>query len=144
MFALLYMIAAVLMAEVIARFKPGDNVSVFAKKTLEPGRFVKVVGRTAKGSYEAEHGTSKLAPHLIFGVTQRGALEALDAAAQDRLVECVRNGSIARVETGEEIKAGEAVMCGANGVAMKSTENPVGIAVSTAASGKYVEVDLHL
>lgn len=132
------------MAEVIARFKPGDNVSVFAKKTLAPGRMVKVVGITSKGAYEAEYATNKILPHLIFGVTQRGADEALDAAAQDRLVECVRQGSVARIETGEEIKAGEAVMCGANGVAMKSTENPIGVALSTAASGKYVEVDLHL
>lgn len=128
-------------AEQIARFKPGDNISVYAKKTLEAGRFVKVVGMTAKGSYEAEQGTNKMAPQLVFGVTQRSAAEGLPAASQDRLVEVVRPGSVARVEAGEEIKAGELVMCGANGVAMKSTENPVGVAVSTAASGAFVEVD---
>lgn len=147
MFAIFYAIAALLMAEVIARFKPGDNVSVYAKKSLVAGRLVKVVGITSKGSYEAEH-ADKEQKSLPFGVTQRSADEALDAAAQDRLVECVRRGSIARIEAGSEVKAGEQVEIGTGGVVVPiDAEGKKGIAigraVSTAKKEAFAEVDLY-
>lgn len=135
------------MTEVIARFKPGDNVSVYAKKTLAAGRLVKVVGITSKGSYEAEH-ADKEQKTRPFGVTQRSADEGLDAAAQDRLVECVRRGSIARIEAGAEVTAGTEVEVGTGGTVIPIDAEgkkgiAVGRAVSTAKKEAFAEVDLY-
>lgn len=132
------------MGEQIARYKPGENLSGYAKADIVEGRFVKIVGKTAKGAYEIEHAGNKAAALTVLGVSQRSALSSLPAASQDRLVEVVNVGAVARVKTGEEIKVGEAVMSGAAGIAMKSTENPLGVALSTAVAEAYVEVALRL
>jgi Uncharacterized conserved protein (DUF2190) len=140
--------AAVMMAnaEQIARFKPGVSVSVYAKKTLEAGRLVKVVGRRSDGVYEAEHADKEM-KSLPFGVTQRGAAEGLPEKAQDRLVEVVRRGAVARIEAGAEVKAGELVEVSTGGVVIpQDAEAKKGIAVgralSTAKKEEFAEVDL--
>jgi hypothetical protein len=128
--------------EVEGRFKPGENVSVQAAETLEGGRFVKISGaKTAKGSYPAKYAAEKSKAGLVFGVTQRSAASSLPADSKDRLIECMRPGSVVRVLTQGEVKVGEEVMVGAEGKAKVATENPVGVALTTGADGVLIEVD---
>jgi len=130
------------MTEAIARFKPGENISVFAKKTLEAGRFVKIVGVSSLGAYEAEVPAEKANPNIVFGVTQRSAAETLGAEDQDRLIECCRPDCVARVMADGEVKIGEEVMVGSEGKAKKTEkgEGAVGIALSTG-KNVFIEVD---
>src|SRR5436305_15107080 len=100
------------MSEQIARFKPGDNVTVKAKGApLAAGRLVKVVARDAgTGVYEAEHSV-EADVGKPFGVTQRSTNDPTNAAENTRsvelLTECVRRGAIARIQVAAEVKAGE-------------------------------------
>jgi hypothetical protein len=133
------------MAEQIGRYKPGENLTAYAKTSVEAGRFVKIVGRTAAGNVEVEHAGEKAAPFTVLGVTQRSASEGSPASSVDRLVEVMSGGGVARVQAKEEIKVGETVMAAANGQAMKAEAGKeLGVALSTATTGNYVEVQLRL
>lgn len=130
------------MTEAIARFMPGEAISVQAAETLEAGRFVKISGaKTSKGSYPAKYAAAKSKAAAVFGVTQRSAASTLPADSQDRLIECVRPGAVAKVTADGEVKVGEEVMVGAEGKAKVATENPVGMALTTGADGVLIEVD---
>jgi hypothetical protein len=132
---------AVLMAEQIGRYKPGENLTVFAKKTCRAGRFVIIKGRTASGLVEVEEAGAAALPGTVIGVTQRSADESLPASSVDRTMEVMPLGSgVPRVLASEEIKVGEEVGAAAEGQAKKATEKTLGIALNTAKTGEYVEV----
>jgi hypothetical protein len=106
--------------EKVARFKPGENVSVrpdgtTANAQLKAGRFVTVTGKGDDGSYLAKHSTA--GTPRSFGVTQRDSADPSkeDPRSVDLLVECVRTGSIPFVEAGGEISAPCDGAIGANG-----------------------------
>lgn len=106
--------------EKIARFKPGENVTVRPDgKTegaqLQAARFVSVTGVGDEGTYLAKH-SSAGEPHP-FGVTQRSSANPAveDERSVDLLVETVRTGSIPWVEAGDEITAPCEGAIGANG-----------------------------
>lgn len=107
--------------EAIARYKPGENITVRAKAAIVAGRFVQVVGYGKDRSYEAEHATA--GDEHPFGVSQRSSSDPSkeDERSVDLLVECVRSNAVARVEAGEAIEA------------------PLDVAVGTA--GKVVGAD---
>lgn len=109
--------------EKIARYKPGDNVTVrpngeLAGDQLKAGRFVAVTGYGTDRSYLADHASAGDAHP--FGVTQRESAKpnVEDPASVDLLVECVRTGAIAFVEAGEEIEAPTDIAVGAEGKAV--------------------------
>jgi hypothetical protein len=126
-----------------ARFKPGENISVIAKKILHAGRFVKIVGATTRGSYEAEEATENFANP--FGVTQRESAdpEKQEATSVELLVECVRRNAVAWVLAEGEVKVGDEVQVGKEGKAKKLAEK--GIAVGRAlGTGKDVFVEVEI
>jgi hypothetical protein len=128
------------MAEQIARFKPGENITVYAKKTLRAGRFVTIKGRTASGVPEVEEAAAKAKSLEVLGVTQRSAEETSPAASVDRLVEIVGEGAVARVLASAEIKPGESAQATAEGQVGPGVEAPLGICLNTAKAGEYAEV----
>lgn len=90
------------MTELIARFKPGENVPVFAQADVLAGRFLKIVGaKTAQGDYPATHcGAGERA----FGVSEYdSAPSSYPAHATDRRVNACRPGAIARMEAGAAV-----------------------------------------
>lgn len=109
--------------EKIARYKPGDNITVrpdgvLLADQLKAGRFVQVTGIGDDSCYEAAHASAG-DPHP-FGVTQRESANPAteDPRSVDLLVECVRTGSVPRVEAGEAIVAPTDVAVGADGKAV--------------------------
>lgn len=130
--------------ELIAVFKPGENVSVQASgAAIAAGHFVTVKGRNAKGSYLAAHTT---AGAYAFGVAERDAIQ--DVTDWRGQTNCARRGAIARVVAGAAIDAsvsmvavksdatGRAIAQGGSGVIL-------GYALtSAAAAGDIVEVEL--
>lgn len=133
--------------EQVGRYKPGENLTGYGKKTVHAGRFVKLVGRTAAGAPEIEEAGDKEKAPAVLGVAQREVLESAPASSVDRLTEVMCTGGVARVLAGEEIKVGEQVRSGAEGKAKKSEakeEQTLGVALSTAKESEYVEVQLRL
>jgi hypothetical protein len=128
------------MAEQVARFKPGENLTVFAKKTVRAGRFVIIKGRTSTGVPEVEEAGAKATALTVLGVTQRSADESLPATSVDRLVEIVCEGFVARVEASAEIKPGEAAQATTEGRVGPGSEVPLGICLNTAKNGEYAEI----
>lgn len=104
--------------EAIARYKPGENITVRAKTAIVAGRFVQVVGFGSDRSYEGEHATA--GDDHPFGVSQRSSSDPVteDPRSVDLLVECVRSNAVARVEAGEAIVAPFDVAVGAAGKAV--------------------------
>ena len=137
------------MATLAARFKPGENVPVFANTQINAGTFVKIVGdKTSQGDYKAQH--------CVLGDKAFGVAEADSAATTDdansvwRRINVVRRGCIARVKPGAAIDASAgavAVMSDANGKAVAWDTNAahaiLGYALSSCAgTDDFVEVDL--
>lgn len=109
--------------EKIARYKPGDNITVrpngkLAADQLKAGRFVAIAAYGTDRCYLADHASAGDAHP--FGVTQRESADPSkeDAASVDLLVECVRTGSVPLVEAGEAISAPTDVAVGADGKAV--------------------------
>lgn len=142
------------MGQMIARYKPGQEVSALAATTIAGGTFVKVSAtKTARGDYQV---VPCVAGDAAFGVAQNDADATLDATAQDRLVNVVRRGAVARVIAGGSISAGALVQSDANakaiaytapnttavGAAIATTPVVLGIAMNTVTNGQTVEVDL--
>lgn len=107
------------MSERVARFKPGDNVSGFAVSQVEAGRFVDIVGsKTPQGDYPIEHAS---AGGQIFGVAEQKSLPTTEPVhAQGRRVNVARIGTIASVEAGGVIVAGDPVEVGTGGKAINN------------------------
>lgn len=135
------------MTEQIGRYKPGENLTGYAKENIEAGRFVAIKGRTTSGAIECEHAGDKAKAPTILGVSQRSALKASPASSQDRLFEVMVSGGVARVLAGAEVKVGEEVRSlaeGKAGVSEKKEEQTLGVALNTAKEGEYLEVQLRL
>jgi hypothetical protein len=132
------------MSEQVARYNPGENVPGFAAAVVNAGRFVKVSAtKNANGAYPVEHAAVKTRP---FGVAQQDSgPTSQDEHAVERMINVIRRGAIARVQSGAAITAGEEVEVGANGKAVKLAE---GIAVgrclvTVGAADVFTEIDLY-
>src|SRR6059058_254672 len=92
--------------EQIARFKPGENLPVYATNAgnIVAGRFVSISGRNAKNAYVGAHTGAGLYSH---GVAQRTCL----AGVTDHRggTELARRGAVARVESGAAVAIGDAI-----------------------------------
>ncbi|HXH36981.1 MAG TPA: capsid cement protein [Plantibacter sp.] len=144
------------MAEQIARFKPGENVPVFAQTQILAGRFVQVTGKDTRGAYNGNHAP---AGSSAFGVSERdSAPSTYPAHSIDRMVNVVRRGAVAMVEAGAAIPAGTIVSSDANGravayvppnttaagAAVATTPVALGRTITAAAGlGSIIEVDLY-
>lgn len=132
------------MAEMIARFKPGENVPVFASASqILAGRFVGVAGKDARGAYIGAHATAATAP---FGVAEQdSAPTTFPAHATERMVNVCRRGAVAMVTAGAAIAAGAQVEVGTAGKAITLAAGvPAGRALTAAAGdGSIIEVDLY-
>lgn len=100
--------------ELIARFKPGDNLPVYATGAdIAAGRFVTISGKNSKGAYIGAHTGAGLA---ASGVAETDALAGkTDWRGGTNLT---RRGSVARVITGAAISIGAAVKADAAGKAI--------------------------
>lgn len=100
--------------ELIARFKPGDNVPVYATGTdIKAGRFVTISGKNAKGAY--------IGAHTGAGLAASGVAETDSIAGQTDWrggTNLTRKGSVARVVMGAATTVGAAVKADANGKAI--------------------------
>lgn len=121
--------------EAIARYKPGENVTVRAKTAITAGRFVQVVDYGDDRSYEGEHAAAN-DPHP-FGVSQRSSSDPAteDPRSVDLLVECVRSNAVARVEAGAAVVAPTDVGVGAGGKAITAIAS-VAAALTTGTVGE--------
>lgn len=110
--------------EKIGRFKPGQNVSVFAKTAIKAARFVALTAaKSARGDYVGEHAPA--GTQHPFGVAQYDSAPATQPAhSRERLVE-VMKGGIPFVEAGEEIAALAEVSVGADGKAVNASDEGV-------------------
>ena len=143
------------MSEMIARYKPGQNVPGYAASSVTAGRFVKIsADKTSSGDYSCAPAGAGEQP---FGVAERDASSSEPTSAQDRRFNIVRRGAIARVVAAEAISAGGLVAVGSGGKAvayvaptlsgnsqaLPNSPAIAGVACNTvAADGDIVEVDL--
>jgi hypothetical protein len=137
------------MAELNARWKPGQEVPGFCTAQVNAGRFVKVTGvKTAQGDYPVTHcGAGQKA----FGVAQYDSAPSTQPATdQERRVNIARGSTIARVVAGAAVDASSgpvAVKSDANGKAVAATTGTVinGYALTSAtAADQVIEVELTL
>ena len=127
--------------ELIARFKPGENVPVYATgANINAGRFVTISGRNAKNA--------DLGAHTGAGLYANGVAE-VDALADKTDwrggTNLTRRGSIARVVAGAAVAVGAAVKSDASGraIAQGGTGVILGYALQAAAqAGDVIDVDL--
>jgi hypothetical protein len=128
--------------EQIARFKPGENLPVYATVAgnISPGRFVTISGRNTKNAYVGAHTGAGLYSH---GVSQRSAL----AGVTDHRggTELARRGAVARCESGAAVAIGDPVKSDATGRAI--TQGGTGVILGYAlqaatAAGQIIDVDL--
>lgn len=134
------------MAEMVARFKPGQNVPGFCTAQVEAGRFLAISGpKTPQGDYSVAHCGAGL---QAFGVSERNSGPTTHPTSSwTRRVNIARRGAIARVEVAATITVttgpvalksdatGKAIPQGGTGVI-------TGYALHSAAVGEFVEVDL--
>ncbi len=128
--------------EMIARYKPGENIAGFCTAQVEAGRFVKISGaKTTHGDYSIAHcGAGERA----IGVSERKSGPATDPADEWTRRVNVFRGGIARVTAGAAITAGDQVQSDADGKAIPLAAGvAIGQAVSTAANGAVVEIALY-
>jgi hypothetical protein len=125
------------MTELIARFKPGDNVPVFANAQINAGRFVKVVGaKTDQGDYPAQHCA---AGERSFGVAEYdSAPTTYPATATDRRVNVTRQSSIARMVAGAAITVLDEVQSDSVGRAIPATGGPSTLLTGVVASNNAI------
>lgn len=137
--------------ELIARFKPGENVPAHANTSASPvvaGHFVKIAGaKTVDGDYSIVHCTAAV---RAFGVCERDTVDpAVDTQRTSwrRRTNIVRRGAIARVVAGAAVGAGLEVECDSTGRAVPSAgTNPIqgrNVGNAAAAAGDIIEVDLY-
>lgn len=100
--------------ELIARFKPGDNLPVYATgANIVAGRFVTISGRNAKNAYIAAHTGAGL---YASGVAEVDAIADLTDWRGGTNI--TRRGSVARVVFGAACTIGAAVKADATGKAI--------------------------
>lgn len=131
------------MAEQIGRFKPGENIPVFAVEQLPAGRLVYIsADKTTNGDYSAKLATDNIAANKILGATQRDSGPTTDSAtAWTRRVE-VQTDGVVRVMAAAGITAGEEVYCSGEGKVKKLAAEKLscGVAMNTVETGQYAEV----
>jgi len=134
------------MTEHIARFKPGQNLPVFAETQLLAGRFAVISGKTtgaAAGAYKANHAGAGV---WADGVVERdSAPTTYPVHSTDRHTNLVRPGAVAMVVAGAAVSVGDEVQSTSVGKAVTQT---TGVALGkalTAASGdnSVIEVALY-
>lgn len=127
--------------EHIARFKPGDNLPVYATgANIEAGHLVTISGRNAKNAYIAAHTGAGL---YASGVAEVDAIA--DKTDWRGGTNIARRGSVARVVAGAAVAVGVAVKADATGraIAQAGAGVIVGYAVqAAAAAGDVIDVDL--
>lgn len=127
--------------ELIARFKPGDNLPVYATGTdIAAGHFVTISGKDANFAYVGAHTGAGL---YASGVAEVDAI----AGKKDWRggTNVARRGSVARVVAGAAVTVGAAVKSDATGraIAQGGTGVILGYALTAAAAaGDVIEVDL--
>jgi hypothetical protein len=131
-------------AEKIARFKPGQNIPVFAAELLPAGRLVVCSGaKTSQGDYNAKLAGANVEAAIILGATQRESGPTGDSAAGfTRRVE-VATGGVVYVKAAGAITAGKAVYCSGSGEVKETASEKlsVGVCLNTIAeAGEYAEV----
>lgn len=100
--------------ELLAKFKPGDNLPFFADNADVPaGRFVKITGRTTRGAYK---GIVAGAGEYANGVSETDAISGkLDWRGSTNIT---RRGSVARVVMGGAVTVGGPVKSDGSGKAV--------------------------
>src|ERR1041384_949597 len=95
------------MAEVIGRFKPGQNLPVFCEEQINGGLLVICSGaKTAQGDYKVKKAGANATKATILGATQRDSGPTGDPATSwTRRVE-VQTGGVIRVKAAGGITAG--------------------------------------
>lgn len=133
------------MGEMVGRFKPGENLPVFANEEIPEARVVMLAGgKTTQGAYKGKLGTANIEPSEVVGVSQRGSGPTTDPAASwTRQIE-VQTGGVAWIKAAEVINAGEKVYVSGSGEIKKweSGKNSIGLCMATCESGKPCEVKL--
>lgn len=130
-----------------ARFKPGENIPVyasFAGGAITAGRFVRITGKNAAGAYDARHCT---AGQKASGVAERSVPAPASGAKPNNNngTNIGRPGQIAYVEAGAAVAALANVSSDGTGRAITavSTHTINGQAITAAAqAGDIIEVDL--
>lgn len=114
----------------IGRYKPGNDVPVFANAQITGGHFVKITGAAGAGdapenAYPAQHcGSGQRA----FGVAQdTSGPTTHDPTSQTRMVNTQRGG-VARLRAGAAVDALAEVMSGSDGRAITYVEGAAGAA----------------
>lgn len=128
------------MAEMIARFKPGENVPAYAAADITAGRFVRVSAtKDTRGSYVISHCGAGARAN---GVAERDAVGGVKDWRGGTNI--VRRGAIARVTAGGAVAVGAEVESDATGRAVtRTTGVALGMAMhAVAAAGDVLEVDL--
>jgi hypothetical protein len=131
--------------ELIARFKPGENVPAFCAAQVFAGRFVMINGaKTTQGDYQVVLATAGAG---AFGVAERDSGPTTHPSdAWTRRVNVVRRGAIAWVIAGAAVAAGAEVGSDATGRAVTyATGKILGRVVgnAAAAAGDLLEIDLY-
>lgn len=132
--------------EQVARYKPGENIALYADPAaIEAGRFCKITGRNAGNAYIGGHcGAGQRAN----GVSERKvpAVPTAGARAPERhSTNLNRIGAIAFVEAGAAVAVNALVVSDATGRAVTAATTGhfiQGQALTAAtAAGQYIEVD---
>lgn len=135
------------MSEAIGRFKPGENLPVFASEELPEARLVMIAGdKTSRGDYNVKLATANIEPSECIGVTQRSSGPTTDPASSwTRRVEAM-TGGVALVKAAGAITAGEKVYVSGAGEVKKweAGKLAIGVAMATCESGKNCEVKLSI
>lgn len=128
--------------ELIARFKPGNNVPVYATGAdIAAGHFVTISGKNSKGAYIGAHTGSGL---LASGVAETDAIaDKTDWRGGTNLT---RTGSIARVVMGAAVTVGALVMSDSTGRAITfvpaTQANGSPVAATPVALGRFLGLNL--
>lgn len=103
--------------ELLARFKPGDNIPVYATgSNISAGHFVLISGRNAKNAYIGAHSGAGLA---ASGVAETDAIAGkTDWRGGTNLT---RRGSVARVVAGAAVTIGDLISSDSTGRAVTAT-----------------------
>lgn len=116
------------MGDYLPRFKPGEAVSYNATADLVGGQLVELTGARSVGVAGA-------ASTKVVGVA------AFDCKSGERVL--VHSGGVQRPVASAAIAAGDQVQAAADGQAATGTTAPIGLALTAAAAGARVEVQMN-
>lgn len=139
----------------IARFKPGNDVPVYATgSNIAAGHFVTISGRNAKNAYVGAHTGAGLS---ASGVAERDCIAGVTDHRGGTNI--ARRGAIARVVAGAAVTAGDLISSDSTGRGITATAQsqsgttPFAVTAGTvvlgralqaaAAAGDIIDVDLY-